>query len=732
MKMTTFFEDGIEFSTYFDDAGNEWVPPGRTDFDEAKGQYIFTARYKGHVLSETPFQAEPDNEKGTFDPSFRYTLGIVCDACRAILQVCNEKVESILTEGGATPLRINVGYGVGQLQKSALLGCHLCSLFESSILATIRHGQPSPPYKPGRGPEYDYVYFKMNASVDKDYLYDLVVYHGSDRIEGCGRPVRVYPLLSSDDSTQKPDEARLLPSLGRDTGDDATFALAKDWLHDCKTQHQHNAGPRPSQELAIIRLLYLHRKNTEVEARLVNYVDDMEYLALSHCWGDQHHVPRLLEATEATMRKGINVSGFPQTFLDAMEITLRLGYKYLWVDSLCIMQDVVEDWRQQSSIMSLVYQTSALTIAALRSSDSRGGCFTARRNPLALHPLSVNALGLRIEPKDKGHQILLELDTSGPLALPLHTRAWVVQERLSAPRTLYYGCLGIYWECKTKIQSESHVGERSRSRDNSGKSLRDGLMVTAGEQSAGRKRFDWKGRHFFQDHWYKFLELYTPCSLTYPTDKLMAIRSMIRDIEKSGCRPNLLGLWTENLATELTWHVDHRRHHGLDDDVATYEVRGRLENGLPSWTWASVHGRIEYYSLAGTIDWKPCIDRSEADKKILKIHTYRRSVEISESDEITLLRSDTTYSGWGGDFDDEYIWYWDTDPHPEGLLWIILIQRTVISEQPSLRSAQCLLIRKALGDDYERVGFVQVRYGRESDNPFNTNGRSKMEVICLV
>ena len=107
-------------------------------------------------------------------------------------------------------------------------------------------------------------------------------------------------------------------------------------------------------------------------------------------------------------------------------------------------------------------------------------------------------------------------------------------------------------------------------------------------------------------------------------------------------------------------------------------------------------------------------------------------MEISENDEIALLRSDTTHSGWGGDFDDEYIWYWDTEPHPKGLLWIIVIQLTEISEQPRLRSVQCLLIRKAHGDYYERVGFVQVRYGRESDNPFNTNGRSETEMICLV
>jgi predicted lipoprotein with Yx(FWY)xxD motif len=55
MKITTFLEDGIEYSTFFDDDGNEWVPLGRTDFDKAKGHYVFTQRGLGHFLSEIPF-----------------------------------------------------------------------------------------------------------------------------------------------------------------------------------------------------------------------------------------------------------------------------------------------------------------------------------------------------------------------------------------------------------------------------------------------------------------------------------------------------------------------------------------------------------------------------------------------------------------------------------------------------------------------------------------------------
>jgi hypothetical protein len=699
-----------------------------TYFDEANGHWIQSGRYRGRILCELPFQVEPGRGESPLDASFRYTPHIICNACKAILQVCNDKVASVSAEGGGLALKITVDYGLRQLQQSALLGCHLCSIFESSTLSTIRDGKPSPFHRAGEDNNSDYVFFGMSASDDEAALCNLSVEHGNNRLGVVCSTLRIYPLLSTDDSTQVAEEARLSPSLGRSTGDDVTFTLAKAWLHECNYRHQHSATARPHQTLAIIRLLYLHRSNTEVAARLVNYVEDKDYVALSHSWGDQRHVPRLLKATKSIMKEGINLSEYPRTFLDAIEVTLRLGYEYLWIDSLCIIQDSEDDWNIQSSVMSQIYQASALTIAALKSSDSRGGCFTSNRNPLALRSLSVKELGFRLEPLDKSQLGQLEVDASGPFASPLHTRAWVVQERLSAPRTLYYGSLGIYWECQKQIRSECHAEEYSTIRNRTKKHLREALIATAGEQRAPCKRSDAPGQRSFQDHWYEFLKLYTPCLLTYSKDKLMAIKSMIRDIERSGCGPNTKGLWKENLAGELLWHVAKIE----GSAYGAYEPRGRLENGLPSWTWASVHGRIDYSFSAGAIDWKPYIDQSGGEEQVLNIETYRRSVEINENEEITLLRSDTSYAGWGGDFDEEYSWYYDVEPHPEGLLWIILIQRAVISEQPILRGARCLLVRRAHGDGYERVGFVQVRYGLESDNPFNTNGQAEMEVVRLV
>lgn len=58
-----------------------------------------------------------------------------------------------------------------------------------------------------------------------------------------------------------------------------------------------------------------------------------------------------------------------------MEITRRLGMRYIWIDSLCIVQDDVNDWREEGSKMASIYSRSYLTISASKSSNSAGGCF---------------------------------------------------------------------------------------------------------------------------------------------------------------------------------------------------------------------------------------------------------------------------------------------------------------------------------------------------------------------
>jgi hypothetical protein len=100
-----------------------------------------------------------------------------------------------------------------------------------------------------------------------------------------------------------------------------------------------------------------------------------DYLTLSHCWGGADIV-KLKKANLIQFHKNIPLEWLPRTFLDAIRITSLLGYQYLWIDSLCIIQDNVEDWRSVSAMMGSIYKNAILTIAALGAYDSHGGCFS--------------------------------------------------------------------------------------------------------------------------------------------------------------------------------------------------------------------------------------------------------------------------------------------------------------------------------------------------------------------
>jgi Heterokaryon incompatibility protein (HET) len=68
----------------------------------------------------------------------------------------------------------------------------------------------------------------------------------------------------------------------------------------------------------------------------------------------------------------------PKTFEDAIVVTRKLHVQYLWIDSLCIIQDDPEDWGTESLLMDQVYKNALLNIAATAASDSSGGLFYSR------------------------------------------------------------------------------------------------------------------------------------------------------------------------------------------------------------------------------------------------------------------------------------------------------------------------------------------------------------------
>ncbi|TAQ83957.1 hypothetical protein B7494_g7719 [Chlorociboria aeruginascens] len=120
---------------------------------------------------------------------------------------------------------------------------------------------------------------------------------------------------------------------------------------------------------------------------------DVKYMTLSHCWGGAtSKIPSLTTKTYEEYLQRIIVVNLPRTFRDAINLTRHLGIQYLWIDSLCIIQDSRSDWLSQADLMGEVYQGSYLNVAATKASNPTEGLFTSR-NPLSIIPLRISIRG---------------------------------------------------------------------------------------------------------------------------------------------------------------------------------------------------------------------------------------------------------------------------------------------------------------------------------------------------
>jgi hypothetical protein len=153
--------------------------------------------------------------------------------------------------------------------------------------------------------------------------------------------------------------------------------LAKVWLQQCKDEHEF-CGHSSSTSFVPTRLVDLN--SGEPHLHIVGATEpDIQYATLSHCWGltsytvlKRSNLPQFLLA--------IPPEAIPTTFQHAMMIAKYLGLHYIWLDSLCIIQDSAEDWQKEATSMDSIYGRSVINIAASGAKDGAVGCFFECRN----------------------------------------------------------------------------------------------------------------------------------------------------------------------------------------------------------------------------------------------------------------------------------------------------------------------------------------------------------------
>jgi hypothetical protein len=324
------------------------------------------------------------------------------------------------------------------------------------------------------------------------------------------------------------------------------LTMAKQWLARCFEEHTTCGRLNDDAKVLPTRLLEISANGKRQKVRLVESVyipPESRYLSLSHCWGKKR-IFSLVQDNIMKLMEDIPISELPRTFQDAFEVTTQLGYSYLWIDSLCIVQDEPSDWAREAGRMGDVYENASLNIAATAFSSSASGLFVSKSadKPKLLTASvdmqlgDIHLTGTFELVQEKGW-------TSRVDRAPLNKRAWVAQERFLSPRKLHFGRDQLLWECHQLQACEM---------------LPLGLdkFIISSKYDGFTSYRDIVGIKSSSQHhtaWCKIIDAYTTFALTYPSDKLVAIAGITSKYQELLNDRCIAGLWEKTLVMDLMW-----------------------------------------------------------------------------------------------------------------------------------------------------------------------------------
>ncbi|CAG9980898.1 unnamed protein product [Clonostachys byssicola] len=379
-------------------------------------------------------------------------------------------------------------------------------------------------------------------------------------------------------------------NLGTSTGDEATWEVIHNWLHDCLDNHE-----RCNQPTSYIppRLLRLEKPTGTFHIINGNVITPgAQYVTLSHSFTRSNF--QLTESTLASLSEPQSLSALPLVYRDAFTIVDRLGLSYLWIDQLCVLQDNQSDQSLNANETSRIFSRALLGICAVGSTDPYSGLFTGRDPDLIIPTI----LKLPFGGLETTSYILeTDKDLVGAHAFhkePASTNPQVFRQRLLSPRMVHFGQRLVYWECYGAICDEVNPSGWSTpvgfSMGREKETADDHTSVIDSWKPLMGVQFPVKHNHIDQifTRWFHLLREYSRCAVASSDEKIQNIQfvaeNMKRLLQVRGCNDTtyLAGMWRLMLPKGLIWSVS-----GEGTRPAVSQV--------PSWSWASVDGIIDFH-----------------------------------------------------------------------------------------------------------------------------------------
>lgn len=359
------------------------------------------------------------------------------------------------------------------------------------------------------------------------------------------------------------------------------FEEARDWLAECR---HHKSCPSQHDTLLPKRVIDLGSENHSGPSRLFETEGiSGSYATLSYVWGNSI-IGVTTSANINSREKYLDEKDLPVTVTDAIYCAKSLGIRYLWIESICIIQDSAEDMTEQLSMMHRYYHNSLVTIVAACAKDTSQGFLEDQKPFTYTNP--VTRLPIWAEDGKLGTMRLHDLDSlCEPTNDPIRSRAWTYQEKLLSPRMLIYGSKTLRYECAAHsryLGSHPYRPHTDEYRLPIYKELEGDIGLDLESNPSGKRWMLWAN----------LVNHYSKLKLTKYEDRLVAFAGVVEHLSHyPPFSPTSYhaGLWEgQALSTHILWSVSF-----FDDDKREHKKLRLPRTGRrPSWSWGSVNSPV--------------------------------------------------------------------------------------------------------------------------------------------
>ena len=385
--------------------------------------------------------------------------------------------------------------------------------------------------------------------------------------------------------------------IGCDPSSASHYETARSWLQACASHSKCNETVSGSVHIdpynspLPTRVIEIARENDQQRLYL-RHTDGHHgaYITLTHRWNE--FTGRCITTTSNYEGRllGEDFGELPQLFRDAFIIAEKLGIKFIWIDSICIIQqgDDLADWRREALKMAQYYQFSVFTLAGT-AEDMSGGLL----QPYMKDSVPWSLKLVRLPYRDKTNTIaghfysyrrrvpLVDEYMDQVRSSILFRRGWILQEWLLSKRLLWYTPDGLFFECQQELPRSYDQSQLTFTR--AGSELQAHLQLKA--------LFHFSNTDIL-GFWYRALEVYSGQHLTKPDlDRILAVAGLAKEVGPTLANPKRLssldnetqhevyvaGLWLRDIHHGLLWEEHHTA------SPCTSKVFA-----MPSWSWASL------------------------------------------------------------------------------------------------------------------------------------------------